>query len=520
MVMGIDFAWKNRGLLILCLLLPLFLGGCATRQGQWRPEASAGEDDCRRFWLNMEQQLHDHQVVDAATVRLPNFPYLRANRFLQGLAAKAVTDQERHQVLEEMRRLDLQRRLPELRRLPAAVLTGLAPDAMPDGNPLEQLVSQCSARLLAEDGKRPQVWRQVVQGLDLDQDYSLWLRGLGLYPLTGLVVDYVAQRAQEEMVARLREPLTETAPQLTLRPAVAPFSVKAAEPQAVLRAARRPPLLTFDLPDPQLIGLVERFAPLLSMADGAPYDRFGRVVKGRHGFAVDGTDPVVYYYLSQTFVQNMPALQINYLIWFSERAEPAPWFEQGDLDGLIFRVTLGRHGRPVFVDVAFHCGCYHFIMAADDFVKGPRLDGKGFQPTYAGAMPSVSAPKRLHFQISSGWHQLNRVTTAEAAAQQPTYRLLPYEELESFRYNGEMVSLFNSAGRVPGSERLERFFLFPMGIPKVGAMRQRGRQPISLVGRAYFDDPYLFDRAFHYRPAPPVRSDLTAPTPERRRAQE
>lgn len=517
---GIDFARKNRGLLILCLLLSLFLGGCATRQGQWRSEASADKDDCRRFWLNMEQQLHDHQVVDAGTVRLPSFPYLRTNRFLQGLAAQATTDRERGQVLEEMRLLDLERRLPELRRLPAEVLSSLAPDTMPDGNSLEQLVPRCSARLLAEDGKRPQLWREVEQGLGLDRDYSLWLRGLGLYPLTGLVVNHVAQRAQEEMVDRLREPVTESAPRITLRPAVGIGPVEAAEPRAVLRAARRPPLLTFGRRDPQLIALVERFAPLFSVAGQAPYDRFGRVVKDRHGFAVDGADPVVYYYLSQTFVQSVPALQINYLIWFNERAEPAPWFEQGDLDGLVFRVTLGWHGRPVFVDVAFHCGCYHFVMAADDFVKGPRLDGKAFQPTYAGAMPPASAANRLHFQIGSGWHQLDRVATAEAAVEYATYRLRPYEDLESFRHNGEIVSLFNSAGLVPGSERLERFFLFPMGIPKVGSLRQRGRQPITLVGRAYFDDPFLFDRAFHYRTAPPERSELTAPTPARRRAQE
>jgi hypothetical protein len=41
--------------------------------------------------------------------------------------------------------------------------------------------------------------------------------------------------------------------------------------------------------------------------------------------------------------------------------------------------------------------------------------------------------------------------------------------------------------------------LFPMGVPDVGSMRQRGHQAIRLVGRSYFDDPELFDRNFIFR---------------------
>ncbi len=37
-----------------------------------------------------------------------------------------------------------------------------------------------------------------------------------------------------------------------------------------------------------------------------------------------------------------------------------------------------------------------------------------------------------------------------------------------------------------------------MGIPDVGSMRQRGHHAIKLVGRAYFDDPDLFDLNFEF----------------------
>ena len=40
-----------------------------------------------------------------------------------------------------------------------------------------------------------------------------------------------------------------------------------------------------------------------------------------------------------------------------------------------------------------------------------------------------------------------------------------------------------------------------MGIPDVGSMRQRGHHAIKLVGRAYFDDPLLFEKSFEFNRA-------------------
>jgi len=61
---------------------------------------------------------------------------------------------------------------------------------------------------------------------------------------------------------------------------------------------------------------------------------------------------------------------------------------------------------------------------------------------------------------------------------------------------GGRRSLYGPDGLVAGSERGERWLLWPMGIASPGAMRQWGRHPTAFVGRRHFDDPYLIDGAF------------------------
>ncbi|HEX9646503.1 MAG TPA: hypothetical protein VGB88_03330, partial [Alphaproteobacteria bacterium] len=80
------------------------------------------------------------------------------------------------------------------------------------------------------------------------------------------------------------------------------------------------------------------------------------------------------------------------------------------------------------------------------------------------------------------------------------YRLVPAEELRSLAApGGGRRSLYRPDGLVAGSERLERFLLWPMGIASAGAMRQFGTHATAFVGRRHFDDPRLFDDAFEWR---------------------
>lgn len=61
------------------------------------------------------------------------------------------------------------------------------------------------------------------------------------------------------------------------------------------------------------------------------------------------------------------------------------------------------------------------------------------------------------------------------------------------------AGIFDTMGIVKGSDRIEPLIFFSMGIHDVGSMRQRGRQPIKMVGCAYFDDPDIFDGNFEFK---------------------
>ena len=79
------------------------------------------------------------------------------------------------------------------------------------------------------------------------------------------------------------------------------------------------------------------------------------------------------------------------------------------------------------------------------------------------------------------------------------YHLEPYERLEMLPKNDtQNESMFSARGIGKYSERIESDIFIPMGVPQVGRMRQRGHHAIKFVGRAHFDDPYLFDKHFEF----------------------
>ena len=49
---------------------------------------------------------------------------------------------------------------------------------------------------------------------------------------------------------------------------------------------------------------------------------------------------------------------------------------------------------------------------------------------------------------------------------------------------------------LPGSQRPERFLLWPMGVRSAGAMRQWGHHPVAFLGRRRFDDARLIELLF------------------------
>ncbi len=74
--------------------------------------------------------------------------------------------------------------------------------------------------------------------------------------------------------------------------------------------------------------------------------------------------------------------------------------------------------------------------------------------------------------------------------------LVTYAVLSLLPAADKLRSMFGPSGIIPRSRRLERFTLWPTGIPPVGAMRQRGTLATGFIQQQHFDDATLFDNYF------------------------
>ncbi|MDA3970311.1 MAG: hypothetical protein PF442_03070 [Desulfobulbaceae bacterium] len=484
-------------LFIVALLLSFFTAGCATISPV--PPKISGE--CQALWHSMEDVITREKVRDSYAPLLDGYDYLRADRFLLALGQLAHSSREEHALIEQMRVLDLQRRYLELEFLSDSALADLIPDGtIADEGVFKRHVASCSAELLQADRRDPDYFHKVMKAVNTDQDYSTLYRILGLYPVTQLYVGHrikvyedehpVLVGAQPLAVKRIIEPR-----------AGRPLSAKRIE--LILRNGRLKPFLNFQFAEQELDDLVRHYSPVFELGG----DSFGRISKSGARWQVDEHDPVVYYYLSHALIQGIPALQINYVIWFNERREPAPWYTAGHLDGMNVRVTLDWQGRPLVYDSIGNCGCFYFGLLNDDLVVQKPQGHTGFSPRIAGLLPRIEPSNHLSVQVESGSNRVVGVATRSLDDENQKYRLLPYALLE--RHSGELqTKFFDEDGYVDDTSRLERYFLFPMGIPNIGAMRQRGRQPITLVGRAYFDDPYLLADILVVKAEVPAKNKL------------
>ncbi|OHC28763.1 MAG: hypothetical protein A2Y50_05450 [Pseudomonadales bacterium RIFCSPLOWO2_12_59_9] len=75
-----------------------------------------------------------------------------------------------------------------------------------------------------------------------------------------------------------------------------------------------------------------------------------------------------------------------------------------------------------------------------------------------------------------------------------SYQQRPLNTLRQLAHPQGRHSLYDGEGLVSGTERLERWLLWPSGVVSPGAMRQWGQHATAFVGRAQFDDPGLLER--------------------------
>ncbi len=433
---------------------------------------------------------------------VPGFPYLRTNRFLTSLRERLETREAEEEWIRWMQELDLEAREKEIRNLPEDDFASVTERSVTARDPVRDRMAFCSDELLQNDQSRAGFFTAVRAAASVPDEYSLFLRIAGLYPIAALPVIALTQRKRGKFTDWFESDLDA----LPLDGNVIAYAPPPSPPlgkslRRWFKDLGRGSLMVPRLSEDQEKELASLLAPVFFQDVAATYDRPGRVVWKDGEVNIDPRAPTVYHYLSHAFFQGEPVLQLNYVWWYSGRSGPnSPWIERGHLDGLTLRITFDPAGDPFMADLMNNCGCYHLFAPARERTVRRVPKTLGLDPFAPQQLPETFPGARLGVRVSSGWHQVQRLFAREMPPDAIRYQLVPYDILEMLpRENGRTESIFDSRGIVKGTQRIEPLLLFPMGVPRVGSMRQRGHHAVELVGRAHFDDPDFFDTRFDFR---------------------
>jgi hypothetical protein len=464
--------------------LALVASACATLPPVI-PEAA----DCRANYLGFDERVEAADARNGGTRVIPGFPYLRSDRFLASFA-DAADGPAFEAWVERMRQLDLASRWSELRNL-----GWMDPD--------EELrhLDHCGRDWAARDLANPQRRAQLRERVAVPDDYSIVRRALGLYPLAVPFLNLGIRGFNKDVAADYARPLEALkfdGPLVLWQPSAPPVGAP-----PVGAAHGRDSLGIPLLSDAQWQSLARQHAPHWLVETSADYDRIGAPVLQHDRPALDTTRPVTYFLPAYTRFGDRVLAQLVYVAWFPERPKSAGFSYAGALDGIVWRVTLDTDGAPLLYDTIHACGCYHYY-----FIPEPALRAGGAKPLERRPQggfwqepvlfPQDAPAEPFAIRVQSGTHYVRRlVPLAQVAASSVSlYAQADYGELLSLPTGEGRRSLFCEDGLACGTERFERFWLWPAGIESAGAMRQWGRHATSFVGRSHFDDPRMLDRLF------------------------
>lgn len=480
------FWWVPTG----CWLIVL-LNGCSMLPVHYELP-NAGGMDCGAELSRLDTDIARYSYFDPALQRIPDEPLLRSNRFIASFASPSLRGQELQHWMQQMNTLAVNAYRIEFSRLPEQVQIDWKA-RHPDG--LESMLTQCSKTYLSVADTRALSFIEKVQPED---NYSTAQRFWGIYTLTKRLAASRIEAYRTEMTMRIQSgssrqfidqivysPLTEVTP-------------------------------AFNQSDSEaLTASLLRHAPELLVEHTSNADEVGSPVwKNEDEISVDTEKPQAFTYISYTRYKSEILTQLNYVYWFSGRPKKSSGdLYGGNLDALVWRVTLNSQGKPVLYDSIHACGCYHLLFLP----SGTEIDVQKIEneKPLVFPMPSTenadpTAPSHLQLKIEAESHYLiavlakpasqNGIDDINPATMKPSvnsrvyhYSLQSYQTLLSMPATPNRRSLFGADGIVAQSSRLERFILWPLGIPNAGAMREAGTHAIAFIGKRHFDDAWLFD---------------------------
>jgi hypothetical protein len=478
---------------VLVLILALLIQACAGLKPL--PTLPAEQADCERLFQEMDQRVAESGVADAGSARIADFPELRVDRFLASFAKENLTTEAYAAWLERLRRLDETARMIEWRNLPPKAKYRLQAQL---GANVGEAVKACGHILFEQDLIYPHRRSGLLAEVEPPDAYSTWQRIFGLYFLSRWAIVEGVWRVQREM----REPFIKPGQDQPVIGRLIRYTppgseiLAADEVAKILQHSADNPLGIPEPSEDQLGRLFSAFAPAWTVDAANDGDRIGTARIAADGKATIDTDQAsVYRLVSHTRFGGRVLLQLNYMVWFPARLpEAGVDIYSGRFDGLIWRVTLGMDGKPLAYDSIHSCGCYYQIFPGEGHRVVQPQDGS--EPILS-PMPilGLKPGERLMVSLASRTHFIRGIESEALEPDSKIHGWLDYDELRSLPLpGGTHRSLFDTEGLIPGSERPERFLLWPMGVPSAGAMRQWGTHAIAFLGKRHFDEPRLMEK--------------------------
>lgn len=485
-----------------CALLVLTsLAGCSHAP---RPAASGDPltaeqvRACSDFFSTLDKVVQGSNARDAGEFRIEGYPYLRVNRFLASFRDDLTDDHRFNAWLARLKNLDRRARHFEIANSSAAERDAL--QARSEGANLDHQVVFCGDLLASVQLATPANRARLLQAARAPDEYSSIKRVAGLYPLPLL---FIADGVEKWQRSAREKFSTEASSQPHLQRYVPPVTHSSVtNPAAIAQEVERDAVGVPLYSPQQELALFNLYAPVWEVEHRGDFDQIGAPAWDDRGrLWIDTRRPTAYELLSYTRFNGKVLTQLNYIVWFPSRPKKGPLdLLGGRLDGVNYRVTLDADGQPLLYETVHNCGCY---LA---FYPTPRLTPRAVtgcvEPPLLLPAPRLNAAvERMVISLASGDHQVRRLyplSTATVGSDR-IYAAADYDDLRSLpldKSGAQKRSMFADNGLVAGTERLERWLLWPAGVASPGAMRQWGRHAVAFMGERHLDDPYLLQELF------------------------
>ncbi|MGD8286460.1 MAG: hypothetical protein PVG08_20260 [Desulfobacterales bacterium] len=484
--------------IFIFFLLVFVLAGCAmlplpTRSDRIGETGSLGS--CADFFASLDKRTEEAGVIDPGVFRVKNYPYLRVNRFIASFREEIDEKAAFSVWVDRMQALDQDARKHEIANLPSSAVAAI--DSINHRAGLYSRVVTCGDLLKAADFQSVKQREELIKNASVSDDYIALRRVLGIYPLTRLFVSLgVSNWHAEAQRSFSLEPPTNWQ---TIRYVPAQKIDKSSLRRIVVPTKRDALGIPVHSPE-EREALFRMHAPVWEIQIQGDYDRIGAPIwTGQGNLDINTDQPLTYTLLSFTRFGEEILTQLNYIIWFPSRPKEGVLDIYGGLlDGLNYRVTLDHNEEPLIYETMHNCGCYYKayptkrlqVREKSDYAE-PPLIFKAPEVDLSEHFMTVTMASRMHYV------QHLYPSSRELQPTMAVYSFADYNQLRSLIYSrDDRRSMFSQNSIAPGSERLERFILWPTGVLSPGAMRQWGRHAVAFVGRRHFDDPFFMNRMF------------------------